>query len=120
MPPVLGGRPRPEVWLAPPWGPGRLDEGLGGAGKGTGTPPRDADMDVSTGWVKPVPEKVGKELDVEASKRAVMDAVATGGRRAACATGDDGRGGSAAEATEEAGSAGDGGWCTKGLPVGGG
>ena len=68
----------PFVEIKPAWGPGRLDEVVAAAGKIIGTPPKDADIDVSTGWVKMVPEKAGKEIDVEASKRAVMDGVTLG------------------------------------------
>jgi len=68
----------PFIELKPGWGPGKLDQVVADAGKLTGTPPKDADIDVSTGWVKIVPEKAGKEIDVEASKRAVMDGVALG------------------------------------------
>ncbi len=71
-----GGAPFIEV--RPAWGPGRLDEVLAQAGSVVGTAPEDADIDVSTGWVKIVPEKAGKEIDVEASKRALMDGVALG------------------------------------------
>jgi lipoprotein-anchoring transpeptidase ErfK/SrfK len=79
---VLSSEAAPVVELRPTWGAGRLDQVLADAGKAIGTPPKDADIDVSTGWVKTVPEKVGKELDLAASKRAVMDAVTTGGATA--------------------------------------
>ncbi len=68
----------PFLELRPVWGPGRLDALLADAGKVVGTAPKDADIDVSTGWVKMVPEKAGKEIDVEASKRAVVDGVTLG------------------------------------------
>ena len=68
----------PHVEIKPAWGPGRLDEVVVAAGKIIGTAPKDADIDISTGWVKMVPEKAGKEIDVEASKRAVMDGVTLG------------------------------------------
>ncbi len=68
----------PFLELRPAWGPGTLDKVLADASKVVGTPPKDADIDVSTGWVKVVPEKAGKEIDVEASKRAVMDGVTLG------------------------------------------
>jgi lipoprotein-anchoring transpeptidase ErfK/SrfK len=67
-----------SVELRPAWGAGTLDEVVAQAGKVIGTAPKDADIDVSTGWVKVVPEKAGKEIDVDASKRAVMDGVALG------------------------------------------
>ena len=68
----------PYVEIKPAWGPGRLDEVVAAAGTIIGTAPKDADIDVSTGWVKMVPEKAGKQIDVEASKRAVMDGVTLG------------------------------------------
>jgi lipoprotein-anchoring transpeptidase ErfK/SrfK len=68
----------PYVEIKPAWGPGRLDEVVSAAGKIIGTAPKDADIDISTGWVKMVPEKAGKEIDVEASKKAVMDGVMLG------------------------------------------
>ena len=68
----------PFLELRPSWGPGRLDQVLAQAGKVVGVAPKDADIDVSTGWVRMVPEKAGKEVDVEASKRALMDGVTLG------------------------------------------
>lgn len=68
----------PFIELRPAWGPGRLDQVVADAGKVIGTPPKDADIDISTGWVKIVPEKAGKEIDVDASKRAVTDGVTLG------------------------------------------
>ena len=68
----------PFIELRPAWGPGRLDAVVAEAGAAIGLAPKDADIDVSTGWVRMVPEKAGKEIDVEASKRAVIDGVALG------------------------------------------
>jgi lipoprotein-anchoring transpeptidase ErfK/SrfK len=68
----------PFVELRPAWGPGQLDDVLAVAGKIVADAPKDADVDVSTGWVKIVPEKAGKEIDVEASRRAVIDGIAQG------------------------------------------
>ncbi len=65
--------------VRPSWGEGTLDKVIADAAKAIGAEPRDADLDISTGWVKIVPEKVGKEIDVEASKQALMYGVATGG-----------------------------------------
>lgn len=64
--------------LKPAWGPGTLDDVLNQAGKSVASAPTDADIDVSTGWVKVVPEKAGKAIDVESSKKAVVDGVALG------------------------------------------
>jgi lipoprotein-anchoring transpeptidase ErfK/SrfK len=72
-----GGAPFLEA--RPSWVPGgSLDRVLADAAKAVGTAPKDADIDVSSGWVKVTPEKAGKQIDVEASKRAVMDGVALG------------------------------------------
>lgn len=71
-----GGAPFVEV--RPAWGPGRLDDVLTAAGRIVSDAPKDADVDVSTGWVRIIPEKAGKEIDVEKSKQAVMNGVATG------------------------------------------
>ena len=68
----------PYVEIRPAWGPGQLDEVVAAAGKIISTAPKDADIDISTGWVKMVPEKAGKEIDVEASKKAVVDGVTLG------------------------------------------
>lgn len=68
----------PYIEIEPAWGPGRLEEVVAAAGKVIGTPPENADIDISTGWVKTVPGKVGKEIDVEASRRAVMNGVTLG------------------------------------------
>lgn len=68
----------PFLEVRPVWGPGKLDEVLAAAGEVVGTAPKDADIDISTGWVKMVPEKAGKEIDVEASRQAVMDGVLLG------------------------------------------
>ena len=68
----------PFLELRPEWGPGRLEEVLAEAGEVVGVAPKDADLDVSTGWVRIVPEKAGKEIDVEASKKALMTGVALG------------------------------------------
>ncbi len=68
----------PFLELKPSWGPGRLDEVVAEAGDVIGEAPKDADIDISTGWLRMVPEKAGKEIDVEASRRAVLDGVALG------------------------------------------
>jgi len=68
----------PVVEVRPAWGPGCLDEVLAQAGRAVGTAPENADIDISTGWVKVVPEKAGKEIDLQASKRVLMDGVSLG------------------------------------------
>ena len=69
----------PFLELRPSWvAGGTLDRVVADAGRTVGTAPKDADIDVSTGWVKLTPEKAGKAIDVDASKKAVMDGVALG------------------------------------------
>lgn len=68
----------PYIEIRPAWEPGELDEVVAAAGKVVGTVAKDADIDISTGWVKMVPGKAGKEIDVEASKKAVMYGVSLG------------------------------------------
>jgi len=75
---VFGAGGAPFLEVRPTWGPGTLDDVLARAARTVGAAPKDADIDVSTGWVRVVPGKAGKEIDVEASKRAVMDGVALG------------------------------------------
>jgi hypothetical protein len=69
-PPIVEARPR--------WVPGGLDDVLGRAAKALEIAPKDADIEYSTGWVKFLPEKAGRTLDAEASRKAVMDGVAVG------------------------------------------
>lgn len=60
------------------WGSGQLDDVLAKAAKALEVAPRDADIDYSSGWVKFLPEKAGRSLDMEASRKAVMDGVTIG------------------------------------------
>lgn len=72
-----GGAPFLDVkpaWVAG----GSLDRVLADAAKAVATAPKDADIDVSSGWVTFTPEKAGRVVDVEASRRAVMDGIAMG------------------------------------------
>jgi len=75
---VFGSGGSPFLELRPAWGPGELDGVLAGAAKAVGAAPKEADIDFSSGWLKVVPGKAGKAVDVEASTRAVMDDVALG------------------------------------------
>jgi lipoprotein-anchoring transpeptidase ErfK/SrfK len=68
----------PFVEVRPAWGPGTLDHVLAEASKVVSTAPKDADVDISTGWVRMVPEKAGKEIDGVASKKAVVEGVTLG------------------------------------------
>jgi lipoprotein-anchoring transpeptidase ErfK/SrfK len=64
------------VEAEPRWGEGDLEALLERAGAAVANPPRDADIDISSGWVRIVPEKAGRTLDVEASRQALRTAVA--------------------------------------------
>ena len=69
----------PFLELRPSWvAGGTLDGVLVAAAKTVATAPKDADIDTSTGWVRFTPDKAGKDIDVDASRRAVMDGVALG------------------------------------------
>jgi lipoprotein-anchoring transpeptidase ErfK/SrfK len=60
------------------WGDGDLDAVLAKAAEQVKEAPQNADIDISTGFLKFTPEKAGRILDVDASKRAVMDGVRMG------------------------------------------
>jgi L,D-transpeptidase catalytic domain/Putative peptidoglycan binding domain len=64
---------------APPsWGEGDLDAVLARAAEAVEQAPQNADIDVSTGFLRFTPEKAGRILDVEASRRAIMAGVQLG------------------------------------------
>ena len=60
------------------WGEGDLDAVLAKAAEQVKEAPQNADIDISTGFLKFTPEKAGRILDVDASKKAVMDGVRMG------------------------------------------
>ncbi|MEA2716387.1 MAG: hypothetical protein QOI99_704 [Actinomycetota bacterium] len=60
------------------WGDGDLDAVLAQAAEQIKEAPQNADIDISTGFLKFTPEKAGRVLDVEASKEAVMEGVRLG------------------------------------------
>ncbi len=62
----------------PAWGDGDLDALLTRAAEQVKEAPQNADIDISTGFLKFTPEKAGRVLDVDASRLAIMDAVQTG------------------------------------------
>ena len=71
--------PGPRFFEANPrWSPTNLDELLGRASEAVRAAPTDADVDLSSGWVRIVPERAGRLLDVEASRRALHHAVEQG------------------------------------------
>ena len=59
----------------PEWGEGDIDGLLAQAGKAVDDAPRDADIDLSTGFVKVVPAKAGRALDVDRSRQALITGV---------------------------------------------
>jgi len=71
------GAPRP-AGLRPEWTGGSLDTLLARAAQAVGEAPRDADVDVSTGWIQIIPAKAGRVLDLEGSRQALTDAAARG------------------------------------------
>ncbi len=62
----------------PAWGDGDLDALLAKAAEQVKEAPQNADIDISTGFLKFTPEKAGRVLDVEASRQAIMQAVQFG------------------------------------------
>lgn len=64
--------------VRPAWGEGDLEALLTRAGNAIRTAPQDADLDVSTGWLRIVPEKAGLALDVEESRRVLREAAVLG------------------------------------------
>lgn len=67
---------------APPtWGDGELDALLARAAEQVKEAPKNSDIDISTGFLRFTPEKAGRILDVEASRKAIMDGVRLGDGR---------------------------------------
>ena len=75
---VLGPSEPLFVEATPAWGDGDLDAVLAKAAEAVKEAPQNADIDISSGFVRITPERAGRTLDVEASKRAIMQAVALG------------------------------------------
>lgn len=65
-----------HVAASPKWGDGELDGLLSRAQQAVEDAPRDADLDLSSGFVRIVPGKAGRALDVERSRQALLDGVA--------------------------------------------
>jgi lipoprotein-anchoring transpeptidase ErfK/SrfK len=59
----------------PQWVEGDLEGLLARAEEAVTDAPRDADLDLSSGFVRIVPAKAGRALDVEQSRRALVDGV---------------------------------------------
>lgn len=64
-----------HVSAKPQWVDGDLDELLARAEQAVNDAPRDADLDLSSGFVRIVPSKAGRALDVARSRQALVDAV---------------------------------------------
>jgi len=77
---VLGASEPVFVDAPPAWGAGDLDALLASAAEAVKEAPQNADIDISTGFVRFTPEKAGRILDVEASKREIMESVQLGNR----------------------------------------
>jgi len=74
---VFGGG-GPNVAVAPEWGDGDVSSLLDQATKSVNLAPTNAKVDISSGWVSVVPPKTGRELDVDASRAAVVDGAKAG------------------------------------------
>ncbi len=75
---VLGPSEPVFVEAEPAWGDGDLEGVLTRAAEAVAEAPQNADIDISTGFLRFTPEKAGRTLDVEASRRAIMQAVRLG------------------------------------------
>ena len=75
---VLGSGEPTFVDAPPTWGDGDLDALLAQAAEAVKEAPQNADIDLSSGFVRFTPERAGRTLDVEASKRAIMQGVQLG------------------------------------------
>jgi len=75
---VLGPSEPVFVDAPPAWGTGDLDAVLSRAAEAVKEAPQNADIDISSGFVRITPERAGRDLDVEASRRAIMQGVELG------------------------------------------
>jgi lipoprotein-anchoring transpeptidase ErfK/SrfK len=74
----LFGNPSTRVAVAPKWGDGEVSAILAKAEAAVAQAPHDAKVDASSGWVNVVAPKTGRELDVEKSRVAIVDAAKRG------------------------------------------
>jgi lipoprotein-anchoring transpeptidase ErfK/SrfK len=74
----LFSHPERVVAAVPKWQPEQLDEALSATAKAVAAPPVDATVDSSSGWVRVVRGKPGRELDVESSRDAVQAGITLG------------------------------------------
>ncbi|HWC11071.1 MAG TPA: L,D-transpeptidase/peptidoglycan binding protein [Acidimicrobiales bacterium] len=63
-----------NVALAPAWGDGEVSSLLSRAAEAVAVEPKDAKVDATSGWVTISPPKTGRELDLDKSRTAVLDA----------------------------------------------
>jgi lipoprotein-anchoring transpeptidase ErfK/SrfK len=63
-----------NVALTPQWGDGDVSSILTRAAEAVAIAPKDARIDASSGWVTVSPPKTGRELDLEKSRTAILDA----------------------------------------------
>ena len=63
-----------KVDVKPEWGQGDVSTLLSRAADAVKVEPKDAKVDASSGWVTVVPPKTGRELDLEKSRTAILDA----------------------------------------------
>ncbi len=63
------------VSATPTWGEGELGGLLARAERAVNDAPRDADLDLSSGFVRIIPGKTGRALDVDRSRQALLDGV---------------------------------------------
>ncbi|HVF14881.1 MAG TPA: L,D-transpeptidase family protein [Acidimicrobiales bacterium] len=75
---VMGPNEPVFVEAVPEWGDGDLDGVLARAAEAVKEAPQNADIDISTGFLRFTPEKAGRDLDLEASRRAIMQGVELG------------------------------------------
>ncbi len=70
---LFGGGPV-DVKVAPEWGDGEVSSLLAQAADAVKVEPKDAKVDTSSGWVSIIPPKTGRELDLEKSRLAILEA----------------------------------------------
>ncbi|HEX2192257.1 MAG TPA: L,D-transpeptidase/peptidoglycan binding protein [Acidimicrobiales bacterium] len=63
-----------RVDATPEWGQGDVSTLLSQAADAVKVEPKDAKVDASSGWVTVIPPKTGRELDLEKSRTAILDA----------------------------------------------
>jgi len=70
----LFGHTSPSVAVTPTWGQGNVSAIVDQAAKAVAVAPQNAKIDTSSGFVNIVAPKTGRQLDVERSRTAVLDA----------------------------------------------